>query len=234
MNGRGTSRSRRIAPINALLTKLLKAGDPSRRSRFHTARDEVITLSAGLHFPFTIGYILLPRLTPWRPRIPWIPFTAIRALSRHLTAFSSVVEIGSGMSTLWLASRCQRLVSIEADKEWFARVQAKLQQHGCRNVDLRYRWVADAMSDFGEFADGSLDLVIVDGGPRETCLDAALPKVRAGGAVYVDNTDEPHISGDCRERLQEAAARTGGELRFFRDFSPGNLFASEGALLILP
>jgi predicted O-methyltransferase YrrM len=137
------------------------------------------------------------------------------------------------MSSLWLAQRCARLVSIEADEQWFKRIQALLRHRGYTHVELRFRWRADEMSDFREFADGSLDLVIVDGGPREACLMAALPKVRAGGAVYVDNTDEPRISGKCREWLQAAAAKTGSELRYYRDFSPGNLFVSEGMLLIM-
>jgi hypothetical protein len=182
----------------------------------------------------TVGWILLPRLIPWRQRIPWIPFSTTRALARQLTTFSHVVEAGSGMSTLWLAQRCTRLVSIEADEQWFGLMQALLRQHGYTHVDLQSQWRADEMSDFLEFADGSSFLVIVDGDPRDACLMAALPKVRAGGAVFVGNTDKQCISGNCRELLKEPAAKTGAMLSHFRDFSPGNLFVSEGALLILP
>jgi len=214
-----------------VLAKLLKAGDPARRSRLHTACGDPIAWSACLRLPATLPWILGPRVVPWRPAVPWIPFSAARALARQLSAASIVVEVGSGMSTLWLARRCSRLVSIEADEPWFHRVQGRLRGEGYTHVDLRFRWRVEEMCDFREFADGSLDLVIVDGGPREACLLAALPKVRIGGAVYVDNTDEPRISGQCRERLREAAIATGGDLRCFRDFSPGNLFVSEGMLL---
>jgi hypothetical protein len=219
---------------HSLRVKLLKAGDARRRSRFHTARGDPISSFAWRRLPLTMGWILLPRLTRWRPTIPWIPFSAIRALAQRLTPDAQVLEIGSGMSTLWLARRCSRLVSIEADEQWFQRVRELLRRRRLNHVELRYRWRALEMSDFTEFPDRSLDLVVVDGGPREQCLLAAVPKVRPGGVVYVDNTDEPQIAGCCRERLVEIAASTGGRLDYHRDFSPGNLYVSEGTLLTLP
>ncbi|MGA2271724.1 MAG: glycosyltransferase [Opitutaceae bacterium] len=218
----------------SLLVKFLKAGSRARRSRFHTARGDVLPLSAVLYLPATVWLMFLPRLMRWRPTRPWIPFSAVRAIARRLTPASMVLEVGSGMSTLWLARRCARLVSLEADELWFKRIGELLRRRGHRHVDLRYRWKADELCDFSEFPTASLDLVIVDGGPREQCLRAALPKVRPGGAVYVDNTDEPSISGQCREYLQETAGKTGGRLYYYRDFSPGNFFVSEGILLVTP
>ena len=166
--------------------------------------------------------------------MPWIPFSAARAISRWLRPDAQVLEIGSGFSTLWLARRSGRVVSIEADEPWFRRVQGMLDRAGCRHVDLRHRWRAEEMCDFAEFPDRTLDLVFVDGGPREQCLAAAIPKVRPGGAIYVDNTDDPGIAGCCRDRICDLAKRLGGTVRHFRDFSPGNLYVSEGTLLHLP
>jgi len=217
-----------------MLAKLFRGGDPSRRSRFHTARGDAASPAAWLHLPQAAGLFILQRLLHRRLTVPWIPFTAIRALGRRLAPTSVVLEVGSGMSTLWLADRCARLVSIEADEQWFRQVRELLQRRGFTHVDLRFLWKSAEMSAFEEFADGSLDLVIVDGGPRELCTKAALPKLRPGGAIYVDNTDVPDLSGACREFLEHTARTTGGGLYYYRDFPPGNLYVSEGMLLVMP
>ncbi|MBC8011947.1 MAG: hypothetical protein H7067_17810 [Burkholderiales bacterium] len=58
----------------------------------------------------------------------------------------------------------------------------------------------------------------------------ALPKLKPGGLLYVDNTDEPTISGSCRADLIAHATHAGGVLEFFPDFSPCTPHATEGVL----
>ncbi len=213
--------------------RIVRAGDRRRATRFHTARGEPIPIGAWLRLPVHARWILGPRLIGRRPVLPWIPFSAIRHLDRILRPDARVLEIGSGFSTLWLARRCGRLVSIEADAQWYDRVRDLLAAGSCAHVDLRYPWRAEEMCDFSDFPDRSLDLVFVDGGPREACLAAGMAKLRDGGTVYVDNTDDADIAGRCREALEDLACSRGGRLSYFRDFSPGNLYASEGIALTL-
>jgi hypothetical protein len=49
----------------------------------------------------------------------------------------SVVEVGSGGSTLMLASITSRLVSYETDRAWYLSVRKELKNHGIGHVDLR-------------------------------------------------------------------------------------------------
>lgn len=51
-------------------------------------------------------------------------------------------------------------------------------------------------------ADGSLDLVIVDGRAREACLKHALPKVRSGGWLLLDNSHRPRYADVSRSLSQ--------------------------------
>ena len=42
---------------------------------------------------------------------------------------------------------------------------------------------------FNEFEDGSLDFVVVDGHYRQACILAALPKLKVGGLLMLDNSN---------------------------------------------
>ncbi|HTQ30164.1 MAG TPA: class I SAM-dependent methyltransferase [Opitutaceae bacterium] len=163
--------------------------------------------------------------------MPWIPYPAIRFLRRRLNSNSHVLEIGSGMSTLWLASLCARVDSIEADQRWKDLLQAELVRRRIANARIIFRWCASEMCDFSQWPDASIDLALVDGGPRPECFTAALPKIKSGGLIYVDNTDIDKTSRDAGERLMSHAREHGCRMWIFRGFIPCNLFVNEGMLL---
>lgn len=135
------------------------------------------------------------------------------------------------MSTLWLARRVGRLVSFEADAGWHAQLARFLSERCLTHVELHHRWVATDLSDFSLVADASLDLCVIDGGPRLACLLAALPKLRPGGCIYADNTDS---NPGVKDRLQKLADERGWPLTFHRGFPPACLYLSEGAVLERP
>ena len=51
--------------------------------------------------------------------------------------------------------------------------------------------------------DASLDLVVVDGRARVECARRAMPKVKPGGLLLLDDTSRERYAGDC------AAGRVG-------------------------
>lgn len=136
------------------------------------------------------------------PGEPWMSPKAIRFLESEIGAGWSGLEWGSGRSTTWFAARLRHLTSVEHDARWYAIVRRRLQAAERTNVDLRlvpvehpphtpperitsvpaYVGVADT------FADDALDLVIVDGAYRPLCVLAALPKLRRGGLLLVDDS----------------------------------------------
>ncbi|MFN2613863.1 MAG: class I SAM-dependent methyltransferase [Actinomycetota bacterium] len=152
------------------------------------------------------------------PGEPWMAPGAIRFCDDHLRDDWRALEWGSGRSTGWFARRVGSLTSIEHDPAWYARVCERLRAEGIGNVDYKlipldpdkesggiyfarehlpaYVLVATA------FDDASLDLVVVDGAYRISCALAALPKLRPGGLLLVDDASwfptlrEGHIPPD--------------------------------------
>jgi predicted O-methyltransferase YrrM len=216
------------------IAKLVRAGDPGRTSRFHTQRCDRAPLSSLADLPVCLLHSALFKIFGRRPTLPWIPYPAIRFLRTHLTHASRVLEIGSGMSTLWLAQHCDHVDSIEADQRWVGWLREEIARRHLSNVEVLFRWQAAEMCDFSNWPDASLDLVFVDGGPRPQCCEAALPKLKPGGFLYVDNTDIAKTAANSRELIEAYGRERYCAVRIFRGFVPCNLFVNEGMLLQNP
>lgn len=151
---------------------------------------------------------------------PWVVYEAAEWLNGLLEPEWSVFEWGSGVSTLFFARRVQRVVTIEHVDAWRARVAERLEREGLTNVDLRCvppdpaDERADAEADGAERAyaryagaidaepDRSLDLVMVDGRARALCIEHALPKLRPGGWLVLDNAERAFYAS-IRARLEQ-------------------------------
>lgn len=146
---------------------------------------------------------------------PWMPYRAIDWLEENVDASMSVFEYGSGGGTLFLSERVGELHSVEHDPEWYEATRSALAAAG---VEVDYI-LAEALPVDGpdvpyglhsftstqpesrglayenyvravdKLPDASLDLVIVDGRARPSCAARALPKVRGGGHILLDNSD---------------------------------------------
>lgn len=71
---------------------------------------------------------------PMARRLPWFSWGAIRWLERWLQPSFIVHELGGGGSTLWFAERVARVVTLESDERWLARLDGAVPQ----NVRLLY------------------------------------------------------------------------------------------------
>ena len=213
-----------------LWKKLLKGTTDSRPSRFHTQEGNLAPWTAYLELPIALGQWLQLRLFARYVEKPWIPPSATRRIQQHLSADACTLEVGAGMSTLWLAKRSQSLLSIEADQKWFDKLSEILAARGLRHVNLQFRWQVADMCDFSNLPDGSLDFCLVDGGPRNECINAALAKLKPNGWLYVDNTD---LYPDTKKLLISLSQKLPCRMTFHRGFPPACLFVNEGALLEL-
>lgn len=130
------------------------------------------------------------------PDTPLLNRNALSILASYLKPSDEGLEWGSGRSTVWLAKRVRSLTSVEHDSTWYTRVTDGLREAGLTNV--RYLLREDDSDDpdrnsyisvINEFADKSLDFVLVDGGPR--CVEAirALSKIRPGGILILDDAN---------------------------------------------
>jgi hypothetical protein len=133
-----------------------------------------------------------------KPDLPWLTRDATSALGSLLNHTDVGLEFGSGRSTVWFARRLALLTSVEHSPLWHAKVSQMIQDQKITNIDYRLRTAVgfeDPVSSdnyldvLAEFADASLDFVLVDGVQRAHCAKAAIPKVRSGGLLVVDNAN---------------------------------------------
>jgi predicted O-methyltransferase YrrM len=156
-------------------------------------------------------------------RIPWLAFPAIDYLGK-LVPGRRVFEFGSGMSTLWFAERCDKVVSVENNPDWYQRMTE--QTKGLRNVQLLFASSKESYVQAIAEAGGEFGLILIDGLYRDECIDLARDHLSPGGVVVVDNTDT--ISG-----LADQIKRVFGDsdIKTFRGWVPGNLHPNETTII---
>lgn len=122
---------------------------------------------------------------------PWLTPACIEFLAKWLRDDSRGMEWGAGKSTAWFARGIAHLTSVEHNPKWYERVSVMIDKPRYGDVRLlikepvaeKYVAVAD------EFEDESLDFVLVDGYSdlRGECVAAAIPKIRNGGLLILDD-----------------------------------------------
>lgn len=156
----------------------------------------------------TLSWVITqPKATNWDVGEPWWNRDAIAYLATHLRAGDRVWEWGAGGSTVWLVERGANVTSIEEDPAWASKVQQR-----CPDADVRFiggthdgvlrsrQWVRtemffdDYVGSIDAEPDESIDVVIVDGRCRIDCVRRAVPKVRKGGLIVLDDTEQPFLS----------------------------------------
>jgi predicted O-methyltransferase YrrM len=130
------------------------------------------------------------------PERPWIAPAAIGWLRRRIRSDWSILELGAGRSTMWLARRAGRVVSFEDNEFWAVHTRSRLAGLGLGNVDLRVGPIEELSDRVGALSDSSFDLVVVDflEAPSVTRIDVlkpAMKKVKPGGLLLLDDSDRP-------------------------------------------
>ena len=196
------------------LVRRVVAGDAYRKTRLHDEKGNLLPPREFTKLPQHVGELAIRHATGRLPRRPWLASNLIPVLNSLLQPEWSVVEYGSGMSTVWLAARVRQLHSIEHDPDWYARIRRLV--HGIR-YDLRDR---SSYVDLSDHDDATLDFVLVDGVRRADCVREALRTVRPGGWICLDNSDKDAIGGAMRDAERVLLAGTSWH-RFFTGLTPG-------------
>jgi predicted O-methyltransferase YrrM len=163
----------------------------TRAGRFHTVRGPM-GASGWLRYPAA----WLRAKSGRTPERPWIVPSAIGWLRRRIRSDWSILELGSGRSTVWFARRAGSVISLEDNEFWYLRTKERLDDAGVRNVDLRLRAIEDFPGEVASLPDSNFDLVVVDflEAPTVTridCLKPAMKRVRPGGYLLLDDSDRP-------------------------------------------
>lgn len=154
--------------------------------------------------------------------IPWITYPCLSFLSSRVRPEMVVFEFGAGSSTLWWASRVERLVSCEHDLAWFQKVRAQVSRnvemiHAAREGD---RYSAEILGYPAEFS-----IIVIDGRDRVKCAMNSLQALRDDGVILWDNSDRDDYQPGLRFLQQRGFRRLD-----FTGIAPLILFESTTSL----
>jgi hypothetical protein len=121
--------------------------------------------------------------------IPWYTYPATEFLSSIDFTNSTILEYGSGSSTLWWQKRSKKVYSVENDEQWHASISKITQAQ--KNVIYDLRTSESEYIEQQSIAEA--DIVIVDGAFRGKCLRYISEKILSGSAspamIIFDNSD---------------------------------------------
>ena len=197
---------------------------------------------------------LSPDKNPVVDALPWLTFGAIEFLKRRLKQDMKVFEYGSGGSTLFWAAYSKEVVSVEHDSEWFIQMSNELKIKNIRNTTYIHA-PAEADPDFSHknhlqpsnyvssdinykgqkfenyvktidiYPDRYFDLIVVDGRARPSCILHAIPKLKRGGYLVIDNSERKYYMAPFKFNKPE------WKKWIFNGAVPYNLHFSETTIL---
>jgi protein-L-isoaspartate O-methyltransferase len=230
---------KKMVKFQKFLHKVVTGGD-HRLTRFHTEDNKFIGLKSLLkEVPVVILQKSLNSLRGQRPVRPWWPLEAISAVNSELNKEMSVLEFGSGSSTLWLALRVKNVVSREHNEEWADITRARALEVNLKNCEVQHR-VGDQYYHLNDF--DSYDVAIVDGEYRWKCLESLANKIRAGGFIYFDNSDSDkdahhyaefglEVPHQAQLLIEELKKQRKVRIKEIHGMIDGELFAGSGILI---
>ena len=153
--------------------------------------------------------------------LPWMTYDAIDFLEEITSEEKNVFEWGSGGSTIFFAARCKQVISVEHDKEWSKILKEKLNNLEINNVILHEiegekidnflilnpenadDFVSKELKSAGlsyekyvkaidQYDYNLFDIIVVDGRVRNACVKRAIPHIKKGGYLIVDNSDRSY------------------------------------------
>lgn len=190
-------------------------------AKMRASRPEKIDLTALWHWYPLWRRSQAPGKTPLDDALPWVNFAAIDFLRQYLRPEMRVFEFGSGGSTLFFAQLAREVVSVEHNPEWCQKVREALQRQNLKNCQLNWIPPSqellprppDPADPEGYTSDddisrghsfkayvtridaqppASLDLILVDGRARPSCLKHAAARAKVGGVIMLDNAERPY------------------------------------------
>lgn len=126
----------------------------------------------------------------------WLPETAIDLIEHYLEGIppTKIFEFGSGTSTKWLAKMSKIVYSVEHDLKYYDKLYNELTATAGSsedNIDLIFH-EAPYNKVIERYEDEKFDLILVDGRNRQACIRSAIPKLKSGGWLVLDNSERDY------------------------------------------
>ncbi len=117
--------------------------------------------------------------------IPWCTYPFIEFIESRLRKEFSVLEFGSGNSTLWYSKKVTKIKCVEHDKAWYEKVRKELSG----NIEIVYKELEYNGEYCREAKEDKYDIIIIDGRDRINCLLNSLKALKEGGVFVFDNSE---------------------------------------------
>lgn len=161
--------------------------------------------------------------------LPWITFPVTDFLNDWIKKEYRVLEYGGGSSSIYFSRRAGEVITVEHHDGWFKDISKVIADKGITNwkglmyspevgtpygndISNPLHYVSDDPDSVGknynayasaidQFSDGYFDLVLVDGRVRPSCMYHAIPKIRKGGLLILDNSDRDYYHTQMHNRI---------------------------------
>jgi len=197
--------------------------------RFTDYEGNFPSLYSVARLPYVMRTYMQARTCPiMKYPVPFIVLDAIKYLDGLVRPGIRVLELGGGNSSLWFLEKGVKLVTYEHNVEWaqiiLKEVHSNPEKYNENRFNLNVMQGADTITDLKRLENEYFDIVLVDSmndfTRRNDCIRAALKKLKPGGWLILDNSDNP-VNWNGAELLE------GKEMHKFTGFSPMALFVCQ-------
>lgn len=117
---------------------------------------------------------------------PWLTEDAIKFLEGYLSKEITMLEFGSGKSTVWFFDRVKSIISIEHNQTWYDWVKEQRPQ-----ADVRLLQPPQYYEICNQFPTEYFDLIVIDGknDTRVKCAENSIRILKRGGILLLDNAE---------------------------------------------
>lgn len=132
--------------------------------------------------------------------IPWLTYPAIAFLKQRLKTDQSVLEYGSGSSTLFFAQKVKELYSIEHHPDWYRRIKNQSPE----NVHL-FLTTIDYGGNYHKLALslGKFHIILIDGRDRVNCCRLAPQALHSDGVIILDDSERSNYQAGIQYLLSQ-------------------------------
>ncbi|TWT98631.1 class I SAM-dependent methyltransferase [Stieleria varia] len=115
--------------------------------------------------------------------VPWLTIPFVKFLTPRLDSSMTVLEYGSGNSTLFYSKLAQSVVSVESDSDWYNKLLSQVDQ---RVVDIHLKQLPEYITFAGTLG-RQFDFIVVDGLERVQCSKEAVKLLSDRGVMVLDD-----------------------------------------------
>jgi len=110
-----------------------------------------------------------------------------------------VFEWGSGTSTIWLAKRVNRIITLEHSQEWYDKVAKWVKEYELQDKVtqiMRDITSGDYMTPIITAPDEYFDMIVIDGAFRRVeAFERSIPKCKRNGVIILGDSQNRSYSG---------------------------------------